>query len=344
MRLAFIGGNGHHYLKGALDDEDIRIEAVAMAGDGHDPEPARKKAEGMRESRDDLAFYNDPEDMFEQFRPDIVNVGAVYAFNGDWVARCLERDIPVVSDKPIAGTWAQYRRLVELTRGNDRRIVTEFDFRSRACFRAAQAAVASGDIGQPVLATAQKSYPFATRPAWYADRSLYTGTMLWVASHGIDAIAFVTGLDFTRAVGRQNNLTRPDYGTMEDHTVALFELEGGATGIVHADYLRPPKAPTWGDDRLRLVGSAGQIEVRDDRCWILTHDREQTDVTDTVRPEPIHRELLAALRGDSAALYGTSQSLHLAAVMLAARDAADTGRWQDIAAAASGAASGSHQS
>ena len=48
-----------------------------------------------------------------------------------------------------------------------------------------------------------------------------------------------------------------------DDTVSLFEFAGGATGIVHADFLRPAKAPTHGDDRLRVVGGTGTIEVRD---------------------------------------------------------------------------------
>lgn len=330
MRLAFIGGNGHHYLKGALEDSGIQIDALAFAGDGHDPEPARQKAEAMRQKRPDLTFFDDAAAMLEQFKPDVVNIGAVYGLNGEWVAACLERDFPVVSDKPIAGTWAQYERIVELTRGTGRIVVTEFDFRSRACFRAARKAVADGHIGRAILATAQKSYPFATRPKWYADRSLYTGTMLWVASHGIDAIAFTTGLAFTRCIGRQGNLSRPDYGTMEDHTVALFELEGGATGLVHADYLRPARAPSWGDDRLRIVGTDGQLEVRDERCLLLTHQQEQADITDTVQPEPIHREMLAALRGESSEFYGTPQSLQLAATMLAARDGADSGQWQTV--------------
>src|SRR4029078_4948767 len=134
----------------------------------------------------------------------------------------------------------------------ERIVLTEFDFRARAIFRAARHAVRDGRIGVPVLAPAQKSYRFATRPDWYKDRDRYGGTMLWVASHGIDAIRFVTDRKILAAVGRGGNVSRPKLGSMEEYVTAIFELEGGGSGIVHADYYRPDKAPTHGDDRLRV--------------------------------------------------------------------------------------------
>ncbi len=327
MKLAFIGGNGHHYLKGALQDESIAITALAAASDGADPAGAKRNAENLGISE----FFDDTSKMLDSFKPDVVSVGAIYAHNGDCVAACLKRDIPVVSDKPIAGTWEQLAMLRELAAGTNRVIVTEFDFRSRPEFRAARKAVQDGLLGEIVLATAQKSYRFGERrPDWYADRKQYTGTILWVAGHGIDAIRFATGLKYTRVFGKHGNIAKPDYGDMEDHTANLFELENAATGIVHADFLRAAKAPTHGDDRLRLIGSKGQLEVRDGRCRLATHEQEETDITDTVKTQPIHREILAALRGENSDLYGTAQSLEMATVMLAARDAADGQKLVDI--------------
>lgn len=327
MKLGFIGGNGHHYLKGALEDTSLGVEQVAFASDGQDADAAKRAGERWPESQ----WFDDANEMLDRFKPDFVNVGAIYAHNGDWVAACMERDIPVVSDKPIAGNWAQLERLRELAGDGKRIVVTEFDFRSRPEFRAARQAVAEGLLGEIVLATAQKSYRFgASRPSWYADREQYTGTILWVASHGIDAIRFATGVRLKAVAGRHGNLAKPDYGDMEDHTANLFALENGGTGLVHADFLRAAKAPTHGDDRLRLIGSLGQLEVRDGVCRLCTHEQEERDITSSVSVEPIHRELLAALRGESTDLYSTAHSLEMAAVLLASRDAADRQEMIDI--------------
>ena len=178
-------------------------------------------------------------------------------------------------------------------------LLTEFDFRSRPEFRAAREIIRTGRIGVPVLVTAQKSYRFNQRPKWYGDRALYAGTMLWIASHAIDAIWFSTGKKLVAVTGRQGNVSKPAFGTMEDHCAALFELEGGGTGIAHADYLRPDKNKTHGDDRLRVAGSEGVVEVRDRKCMLLDKDGGEEDVTNLVATKPIYAELLAAARGES---------------------------------------------
>ena len=324
MRLAFIGGNGHHYLRG-LWSENPGWE-IAVAGDGHDNRPAQNLAQKIGARN----WFESPQALFDEFRPEIVNLGAVYGHNGEIAAQALERDIAVVSDKPVAANWQQLERLRELTRGTARVLLTEFPFRCQAEFRAARAAILAGKIGEVVLATAQKSYRFGTsRPDWYGKRPDYGGTMLWIASHGIDAISFCTGLELRRVVGAQGNLSKPQYGEMEDHCAALFELENGATGIVHADFLRPTSAPTHGDDRLRVAGSKGVVEVRVARCWLICGDEGEADITESVAVRPIHQELLAAVRGETAEFYSTAHSLATAEILLRARDAADQREWRN---------------
>ena len=325
MRLAFIGGNGHHYLRHLLNEPHRKTDfEVAIAGDGHDNKAARALAQKIGRGK----WFDTPEQLFDGFGPDVVNIGAVYGHNGEIAALALERDIAVVSDKPIAASWAQLERLKQLTRGNQRLLLTEFPFRSQPEFRAARAAVRDGRIGEVVLASAQKSYRFgASRPHWYANRDHYAGTMLWVASHGIDAIRFCGGQDFKRVIGVQGNLSKPDYGAMEDHCVALFELENGGNAVVHADFLRPSGAPTHGDDRLRLAGSLGVVEVRADRCLLLSGDAPEEDITDSVTVRPPHFELLAAVQGQNHEFYSTEESLAVAEILLRARDAADGRDW-----------------
>ena len=335
MRIGFIGGSGHHYLRHLLADPAHAAVTVAVAGDGHDPAAAAAAAfaQSLRAVRPDLVWFDDGVQLLDRFRPDLASVGAVYGYNGDWNARTLERDIPTVTDKPAAATWPQLDRLRQLLAANPARVLlTEFDFRSRPEFRAARSAVADGGIGDVVLVTAQKSYRFGTRPPWYADRTAYGGTLMWVASHGLDAVGFVTGQRITRVVGRQGNVSRPAQGTMEDHVAVLAELAGGGTAVVHADFCRPAAAPTHGDDRLRAAGSRGVVEVRDGRCVLVTDDAPPIDVTDRAVVRPIHEELLSAALGEPSPYYSSAESLAAAELLLRAREAADAQRWVTAAA------------
>ncbi len=320
MRLAFIGGHGHHYLRSTLTDPNLTVERpVAIAGDGVD----EAKARAFGASLGDVRWFADARDMLDTAQPDVVSVGAVYARNSEWTAAALERDIAVVSDKPIATSWEALARLRALTEGTPRLLLTEFPFRARPEFRAARTAVADGLIGEVVLATAQKSYKFGTRPPWYDDRALYGGTLLWIASHGIDVLRFTTGQAMQCLFGRQGNISQPGYPTMEDHVLCGFGLEGGGSGLVHADFLRPASAQTHGDDRLRLAGSRGLVEVRAGRCRLTTHGQPETDITDTAPSVPVYQALLAALAGGGDEYYSTAASLEMAELLLQARDVTD---------------------
>jgi predicted dehydrogenase len=325
MRFAFIGGFGHHYL-GALASEpsiqlDRPIAFLRTAPD--DPLPKR-----LSDTLGDLRIFDDFDRLLDEYRPDALSIGAIYARNGDYVARALQRDIPIGSDKPIAATWEQLDRIRKLVAEKPSRILlTEFDLRARAPFRAARDVVRDGRIGEPILATAQKSYRFGTRPDWYRRREEYGGTMLWIASHGIDLIRFATGKEIVGVTGLQGNLSRPDFATAEDHVTALLKLSNGGSGVAHADFLRPSRTAVHGDDRLRVAGSKGIVEVRAGHCTLLGEDGDELAIPQDASYKPVHLELLAALRGEKSDLYSTAESLATAEAILHARDAADRQEW-----------------
>lgn len=322
MRVLFVGGHGHHYLRQAVR-RDL-AEAVGWASDGVDADAARKRA-------GDLPYHDDYRAAIDALQPDVVSIGAVYAHNGRLAAEAIERGRSVVADKPLAASFDDLDRIETACAAKpDAVVLTEFNLRSDPAFRAARLAVERGRIGRVALATAQKSYRFgAARPDFYKRREDYGGTLLWVASHGIDAVWYVTGLDLLGATGNQGNVARRDYEPMEDHVSVCLDLAEGAHAVVHADYLRPASAPTHGDDRIRVVGSRGQVEVRDGMCTLITADSGPTDITAEGAAADIAADLLAAL-GGADTVYATARSLRMARWLLACREATDQRRWLEL--------------
>jgi len=329
MRLAFVGGWGHSNLKRLLNNPKYSFDGpIPVASDGIDAARAKEFANNLGVP---TKFYESAEKMLDEVKPQVVNVGSMYGLAGEVIAKVLQRGIPVVSDKPVAGTWEQLAELKKLTSANpNARLISEFEYRCQPAFRAAWKAVHDGMIGDVIMATAQKSYRFGSRPAWYGDRKKYGSTILWVASHGVDWVHYVTGKRYARVTGRHGNMSHPELPQMEDHTFNLYEFEGGGTAAVHADYLRPAKAPSHGDDRLRIVGSKGQLEVLNDKCVVITNDAEPQDITSTVTPRSGPEEMLASALGESDAVFSTAQSLYIASVLLHSRDAADTQTWINL--------------
>ncbi len=325
MNILFVGGNGHHYLMRTVKEE--AAQAVGCACDGVDAE-ASANLPGRFDT--DVPFFDDYHAAMDKLPIDAVSVGAVYAHNGEVVRAALKRGLKVVSDKPIATTWEQLAKIEALCTQKECTLLTEFDLRSRVNFRAAQQAIKQGLIGEPVMASAQKSYRFGQqRPWFYKDRAKYGGTLLWIASHGIDAVRFATGLELTTTCGHQGNVSKADYNDMEDHVAVCFAMSNGGSALVHADFLRPAAAPTHGDDRLRVVGAEGLVECRDDVCTLITNDAEARDITAMGSTANVGQDLMNALNGDQT-YYNTVESLRMARVLLASRDAADQSDVREI--------------
>ena len=115
------------------------------------------------------------------------------------------------------------------------------------------------------------------------------------------------------------------YGDLEATAQLMLALRGGVSAQVSADYLRPAHAPTHGDDRVRVVGTAGVLEVRDDKVWLTnrTHDG--------LAPEPllevpgIFEDFIHTLEGGGLGLLDAAESFEDSRLALLARDAADAG-------------------
>ena len=325
--IGFVGSNGHHYLWQVVSERSNPARAAAICCDGHDDDKTRQLAE-----RRELKCYDSIDAMFDDFQPKVVNVGTIYGYNAIANAAVLERGLPVVSDKPIAATYEQLTMLHKAIEhgGENARLITELNWRCEPAAIAAKHAIATGAIGPVVMATARKSYRFGQRPDWYGDRSKYGSTILWVASHGIDIVEYVTGLCLTDVSARHGNVSRPDYGTMEDHAALLFGMEQNATAIVHADLLRPAGATTHGDDQLRIIGGCGQVEMVQGRCTLIADDEPPRDITDEHTALPVGQTMMNAALGLDQTIYNTQASLRFAAVLLACRDAADHGEKQSL--------------
>lgn len=89
------------------------------------------------------------------------------------------------------------------------------------------------------------------------------------------------------------------------------------------DYLRPPTAPTHGDDRVRVAGTEGVVEVSEDGYVVINRDG-----VNAFAPQEAPRLAYDFLEGREE--LGREEAFMLTRVALCARDAADTGRRVEI--------------
>ena len=322
-RVLFVGGHGHHYLARLLDADPAPVEAAVLV-DPYDPPAAEAWAARHGVGR----VYRSWDDAAD-FGAEAASVGVVYARNGAASAEALRRGYRVVTDKPLATTAAALAEVesavAEVARGGGTPVVlTEFDLRCDRAFRAAGRAVASGRVGAPRLATAQKSYVLGDRrPAFYADAALAGGIVPWVLCHAVDAIRLAVGAaagpaDLAPVAGVRGGPASAACRGVESHAAALLRFGDDGVGVAHADYLRPAGAGGHGDDRLRVAGDGGVVEVRGGRCMLSRGGGPPVDVTADGEGPGVAEALLDALdRPGPDRTYHTADSLALARLMLA---------------------------
>lgn len=125
--------------------------------------------------------------------------------------------------------------------------------------------VHSGAIGQVIQMTGFGPHRFlghGHRPDWAHDKQFYGGILNDLASHQVEQFLFFTGSTRTEVVFSQTgNINHKQFPHFEDYGDILLKSEC-ATAYIRVDWMTPKGLDTWGDGRLFLIGTQGQIEIR----------------------------------------------------------------------------------
>ncbi|UCD29862.1 MAG: Gfo/Idh/MocA family oxidoreductase [Planctomycetota bacterium] len=329
IRVAQIGLQGHCniVLNGLLKTEDCELVAVARSMPGEAIESLKKNPACTEHTR----MYDDYRKMLDETKPDLVAVFAPYAQNGPVNIEAARRGCHVISEKPLAVTMEHLNELRRQRDKNNIRVTALLPFRLDPMFMAAHQAVEEGLIGEPVLISAQKSYRWRGphRPDYYKLRKTYGGTIPWVAIHAIDFIRFVSGLEYANVTARHAVKVHKDYPECEDCGALLFEMKNRGQATLTFDYLRPLKAPSHGDDRIRVIGSKGVIEIRKAGkgfCELITNEKPAHQPPLQKAKGNIFVDFVESLRSGKAHCLGPEDPFRATEVAIKARDAADTGK------------------
>jgi len=321
MKIGVIGGHGHFTIRHLPGAE------FAWAADGYDD-----AAHAQSAALGGTQVFSDPEKLLSEFSPDLIYVGSVYAHNGRLAEWALEQGLPVVTEKPMASDFATLERIARLTAAGPG-IIAEQTMRWLPAFIKVRNIVREGLIGEPIMVQAQKSYKFGDRrPSFYRRREEFGGIIPWVAIHAIDFVFRCTGLRYEAVSAHHGNRNSPAYPEMEDFAMMTFLMKGGVPCVITADFLRPSGAGSHGDDRLRITGTEGVVEIRGDDVFLITSRGEESLILESsdLNWENVSRDMVnAALRRDES-MITPEECLHVTSAALAAREAADTRHWQEI--------------
>jgi predicted dehydrogenase len=256
VRVAIVGLDGHpgEITKPLNEIPDLDIIAIAA--------PERQVRDFVTGSPRlaGVKAYGDYRRMLDLENPDVV---AVCNNDGERAGAILEaarHTRNIIAEKPLAITRRDYERVKAVVRDRGIRLGMLLPMRYEPPYLALKQIVQSGDIGEVIQISGQKSYQLGERDAWYKNSATYGSTILWIGIHMIDLMRWTSGREFVAAASFMGRAGFTGFGDMETTTSTSFRLDNGGTATLHMDYCLPSSAPSHGDDRLRLAGTKGVAE------------------------------------------------------------------------------------
>lgn len=292
VRCGVLGTVGHN---GLLYDVLDRVEGFTIAAVS-DESPARLDRARKSRHHAQAKFYSDWREMLEREKLDMVMVGNDNGGRAQALLACARRGLHCFAEKPVALTLQDLDRVNAAfsDSGAKPRLGCMLKIRTEPWALAIREMVKTGVLGQVIHVDTQKSYKYANQDGWKKERATFGGTIQWIGIDMVDLMMWVTGQGLTPVGAHQAHIgLDADLGSIENTAAALFRMDNGGTAAVRLDYLRTPKAPTHGDDRLRVAGTRGIAEWTDATGLRLQKvDSEPAEVKDLPAEKYVALEFL----------------------------------------------------
>jgi predicted dehydrogenase len=322
MKIAVIGCCGHS--KAALDQisaSNGRQILCGFAGLEEDNIAGLRRKIG--ELGLDAPYYKDYRELLEREKPDACIVDSVFYRHAQTAAAALSMGIATYCEKPLALDLAGLELVRKAQKSTGALLWAMQTARYDPWFYTAHSLIRQGAVGQVLMLNGQKSYTLGNRGAHYRARETYGGSIPWVAIHSIDLIHLLSGSAVETVYAVQSTKGNRGHGELESYGQIVMTMTGGVQAGINFDLLRPGSAPTHGDDRIRVAGTEGVLEVRANQLYLL--DQNGMSQPELQSPPTIWRAFLDAAAGVPG-LITTESSLESTRIALLARQSADTGK------------------
>ncbi len=309
MRIGIIGASGHW----AYALNELKNHTVAGICAGFDGEDISSVEKTLEKNGIPFKKYGRFEDIPEM---DIAIVNTRFDLNARYTKECLKRNIFVFSEKPLALSVEETEEIKNIK--TDAFVACMFGISYEGWCLTLKEAVRN--IGTVRMINGRKSYKLGVRPDFYKSKDTFGGILPWVGIHAMHWMYFVTGLKFKEVRSFVSNRENFNNGDLETCAVSTFVMENGALATVTADYYRPTEAPTWDDDRLRIVGTKGVLEYEKGKVFLIDEHGERE--LPLMPSEDIFKLFVDRIKGNNVGV-SMEESLYITQVALKSDKAAE---------------------
>ena len=223
------GAIGRMHISRLMVHEQVTLAAIADPADA-----ARELAASLG-----VPWFADPLELLAASKAKAVIVATPNGTHADLATACLQRELPVLVEKPIADTLVNARRLCDAADATGVPLIVGHHRRHNPLLRRARELVRDGVLGRPVSATVMATW---LKPESYFEmewrRQPGGGPVLINMIHDIDLLRFLLG----EVVSVQAQASHAVRGfAVEDTAAALLRFECGALAtLVTSDAATAP--------------------------------------------------------------------------------------------------------
>ena len=190
--------------------------------------------------------------------------------------RVLKAEKHVFVEKPMASTFRQAKKIVDLAGRRERHLMVGFVERFNPGVQRVKTALEKGEIGAFVSATAR-------RVSQWPERVGDVGVVKDTAIHDIDIMRYIFGEDPVAVYAKAGNLR---HARFEDYAQIMLTFRGGKTAFIEANWLTPYKIRS-----LIVTGSEAIMSLNYLTQKIRIETAEQTFTPQHEWEEPLKLEL-----------------------------------------------------
>ncbi|MFH1731049.1 MAG: Gfo/Idh/MocA family oxidoreductase [Planctomycetota bacterium] len=325
MKLCMIGTRGHNgYVHAGLEKlPDVQVAGVSAGTPGGDPGGLKAWCNAHGHPGE---VFDDWLAMLDAAQPDLLSVAGPFELHADICVEAFRRGIHVFCEKPVATTLAELARVRAAHEAAGVHFAAMMGLRYAPAFYTAWRAVQDGAVGTVRLISTRKSYKLGERSAFFRSRTTYPGTIPWVGSHAIDWIHWFSGEAFETVRAAHSTRDNRGHGDLEVSALCHFTMTNEVFASASIDYLRPPGAPTHGDDRVRVAGTQGVVEVRGGEVFLVSGETDGERQLAAACGRQIFCDFVRHAAGEAEALIGPEETFAVTEACLLARQSADEGK------------------
>ena len=259
MKVGIVGGGifGQWHLKAFTQlQNEGKAELAALADIKED---AREKAA----SEYGLTPYEDYREMIEKEKLDAITVVTPDHLHADIAITGLEMGCHVLSEKPMATTMEDCRRMVEASKNApDRILMVDYHKRLDMYHVELEHTIQKGDLGKIQYGYAYMEDRIEVSRDWFKAWPAGSSPFWFIGVHFVDLIRWLIKSDGSKvfATGRREKLKSLGLDFW-DNLSAQIVFKSGATFTVDAGWTLPDGFEAIVNQGIRIIGTEGMFEI-----------------------------------------------------------------------------------